>query len=185
MISFPKKKYQIIYADPPWKYDNPQNSKARGGAIKHYNVMSNEELCNLPVQEITDTDCVLFLWTTSPKLEEAFPIIKAWGFEYKTSYVWDKVGHNMGHYNSVRHEFLLVCTKGNSTPQVKHLFDSVQSIRKSRRHSKKPSWFRVMINQLYPKGDRIELFARPPKDVLPGFEDRSYEGWDMWGDEVN
>ena len=121
---------------------------------------------------MSDDDAVLFLWVTSPLLEECFPVIKAWGFKYKTSFVWDKVGHNYGHYNSVRHELLLVCTRGSCTPDAKELFDSVQSIEKSRNHSEKPERFREIIDTLYASGQKIELFSR-----------QTVPGWKAWGNE--
>jgi len=101
-----------------------------------------------------------------------FEVIEAWGFKYKTSFVWDKIKHNMGHYNSVRHEFLLVCTKGSCLPDNKKLFDSVLSIEKTE-HSNKPEEFRNIIDTLYIYGNRIELFARQKVD-----------GWDSWGNDA-
>lgn len=166
------KKYQIIYADPPWKYNDKQNTKLLGGAIKHYQTMTIKELCDLPIKELVDDNSVLFFWVTSPLLEECFPIIKSWGFKYKTSFVWDKIKHNMGHYNSVRHELLLIATRGSFTPQVRKLFDSVVSEERTE-HSRKPQIFRDIINTIYPNGNRIELFARTKT-----------EGWDVWGNEV-
>ena len=126
----------------------------------------------MPIKDIAEDDAVLFLWVTSPKLVEAIPIINAWGFEYKTSFVWDKVKHNMGHYNSVRHEFLLICGRGCSVPDVGTLMDSVITIERSDKHSEKPAYFREMIDTLYPHGSRIELFARTKAD-----------GWEVWGNE--
>lgn len=167
------KKYNIIYADPPWNYGDKQNSKTRGGAIKHYSTMKIKDICSLPIKNILDENCVLFLWVTSPLLEECFDVIKSWGFKYKSSFVWDKVLHNMGHYNSVRHEFLLICVKGKATPQTKKLLDSVVSIERTKKHSQKPNEFRQIIDFLYPTGNRIELFARQHAD-----------GWDCWGNEV-
>ena len=82
------KKYKIIYADPPWRY---ARSKVQGAAEKHYPTMSIEELCALPVKEIADKDCILFLWATFPQLKEALQLIKAWGFTYKSvAFVWLK-----------------------------------------------------------------------------------------------
>lgn len=161
------KKYRVVYADPPWSYGDKQNIDGLGGAEKHYTTMPLKEICEIPVP--TQDNAVLFIWVTSPMLEDVFAVIKAWGFKYKTSFVWDKVAHNMGHYNSVRHELLLIATKGSCTPDVKKLYDSVVSIERSE-HSKKPSQFREMIDVLYPTGDRIELFAREASD-----------GWDVWG----
>ena len=176
------KKYNIIYADPPWSYNDKQNTNTLGGALKHYSTMSIKELCNLKVKEVTDKNAVLFIWVTSPLLEDVFEIIKKWGFKYKTSFVWDKVKHNMGHYNSVRHEMLLIATKGSYTPQVNKLFDSVVSIPREI-HSEKPEYFREIINTLYPNGNRIELFARK-NSKLNLFGQDTFEGWDVWGNEI-
>ena len=135
--------------------------------------MTLEDICALPIKDISYENSVLFLWATSPLLEDAFQVIKAWGFKYKTSFVWDKVGHNFGHYNSVRHEFLLIATKGSCTPDNLELFDSVQMIQKSDKHSEKPSRFREIIDTLYTYGEKVELFARTSAD-----------GWHVWGNEL-
>lgn len=171
------KKFRIIYADPPWSY----NDKCEAGAVqsggvevRHYDVMSIDQLCDLPVKEITEKNAVLFMWVTSPLLDECFDVIKSWGFKYKASFVWDKVSHNMGHYNSVRHEFLLICTKGSCLPDEKKLIDSVQSIEKTNKHSQKPIEFMNIIDELYTHGDRIELFCREAQK----------ENWFFWGNEV-
>jgi N6-adenosine-specific RNA methylase IME4 len=134
--------------------------------------MDLKAICDMPVQDKCEDDAVLFLWVTSPILKEAFDVIRAWGFQYKASFVWDKVKHNMGHYNSVRHELLLVCTRGSCQPDVRKLFDSVVTEERTT-HSKKPAIFYEMIETLYPHGKRIELFARSSRD-----------GWDGYGNEV-
>jgi len=172
----PDDKYRIVYADPPWRYGDSgviTENDNYGRVNRHYSDMSIKELCELPVKAIVENDAVLFLWVTSPLLVECIPIIEAWGFKYKTSFVWDKVGHNFGHYNSVRHEFLLVCTRGSCLPDNSKLYDSVISIQKSRTHSEKPKEFREIIDDLYTYGKRIELFAR-----------KAAEGWDIWGNEI-
>lgn len=85
MIPFPKKKYNIIYADPPWTFKTYSEKGAEHKSAKrHYNLMSLDEIKALPVADIADGNCVLFLWATMPNLPEAFEVIKAWGFEYKT-----------------------------------------------------------------------------------------------------
>lgn len=168
--ALPEAKYRVIYADPPWKYGD-QLTEDYGPVKFHYPAMTMKELCALPVRQLCETDAVLFMWVTSPLLYEAAPIIEAWGFTYKTSFVWDKIKHNMGHYNSVRHEFLLICTRGSCTPDEKQLFDSVQSIERTK-HSTKPEEFRTIIDTLYPHGKRIELFARKPA-----------KNWDVWGNQ--
>jgi N6-adenosine-specific RNA methylase IME4 len=171
-IQLPSATYRVFYADPPWKYGD-QLTESYGATKYHYPAMSIAELCNLPIKEMAEWDAVLFLWVTSPLLDEVWPLITAWGFEYKTSFVWDKVKHNMGHYNSVRHELLLVCTRGSCLPDSPKLIDSVQSIERSG-HSEKPEEFRTIIDTLYTRGKRIELFAR-----------RDADGWDRWGNAAN
>lgn len=165
-INIPEGKYRIIYADPPWQYSDRKEYRPDGSAENHYPTMSISEICNVLIP-ITEDNAVLFLWVTSPLLEESFKVINAWGFKYKTSFIWDKVKHNMGHYNSVRHEFLLIATKGSCLPDNKTLYDSVQTIERSNKHSEKPKEFIDIINSLYTHGRRIELFAR---DVADGWE---------------
>ena len=160
-VSLPDAKFRVLYADPPWSYSDKADagSVQSGGAELHYPSMTIAELCALPVASICEPNAVLFLWVTSPLLFESAAVFKAWGFGYRASFVWDKVKHNMGHYNSVRHEFLLLCTRGSCTPDVTTLYDSVQSIERTT-HSTKPEAFRTIIETLYPHGKRLELFAR-------------------------
>ena len=167
----PDAKFRVLYADPPWKYGD-QLTEAYGPTKFHYPAMSISELCALPVADLCEKDAVLFLWVTSPLLFECAPIVKTWGFEYKSSFVWDKVKHNMGHYNSVRHEFLLIATRGSCLPDIPELIDSVQSIERTK-HSEKPEEFRAIIDKLYPHGKRIELFARAEA-----------KGWERWGNQT-
>lgn len=174
-VDLPDAKFRIIYADPPWCYGDKadEGSVQSGGAEKFYPSMTIKQLCALDVPSICEDDAVLFLWVTSPLLFESAAVIKAWGFTYKASFVWDKVKHNMGHYNSVRHEFLLICTRGSCTPDVASLFDSVQVIERTL-HSVKPEKFRHIIDTIYPHGKAAELFAR-----------RKLSGrWTAWGNEI-
>ena len=127
----------------------------------------------MPIKELLEENAVLFLWVTSPMLEDAFKVINSWGFKYKSSFVWDKVKKNFGYYNAVCHELLLVCVRGNCTPDNPKLLDSVITIEHTGRHSEKPEYFRQMIDELYPVGNRIELFAR-----------KKAPGWEAWGNEV-
>lgn len=169
--ALPSGKYRVVYADPPWQYSD-KLIEGYGAAEHHYPTMSIQELCDMPLPEI-EKDAVLFLWVTSPILEECFEIIKAWRFEYKASFVWNKEKHNYGHYNSVRHELLLICTRGSCLPEVPKLYDSVITIERTERHSAKPEKFREIIDELYPNGKRIELFART-----------KVKGWESWGNEL-
>ena len=170
----PETKYNIIYADPPWKY--PHDWAHFGQDVdKHYPTMTIEELCKLPIKDIAADDCVLYLWATSPLLDKIFSVITAWGFEYKTSMIWDKVKHNMGFYASIRHEILLIGGRGKSKPDDASAANQTDSVYVEERteHSKKPDYFYTMIEKLHPlKTKRIELFSRNLK-----------EGWEGWGNE--
>lgn len=173
-VSLPDAKFRVIAADPPWKYGNAIDEAMPGTTVAetHYPCMTIAELCAYPVEALCEPDAVLFLWVTSPLLFEAVPVVKAWGFTYKTSFVWDKVKHNVGFYNSVRHEFLLVCTRGSGVPDNPKLFDSVVTAERST-HSEKPEVFYEMIDALYTHGKKLELFGR-----------RQRKGWTVYGNEI-
>jgi N6-adenosine-specific RNA methylase IME4 len=164
-------KYRVIYADPPWRYSNTMPAEFVEQA-DHYATMSMPELCAMPIRDIAEDNAVLFLWVTSPILHDCFDLIAAWGFQYKASFIWDKVKHVMGHYNSVRHEMLLICVRGSCQPDVHRLFDSVVTEERTA-HSRKPHVFREIIDTIYPHGARIELFAR---EATPG--------WEAFGNEL-
>jgi len=135
--------------------------------------MSTAELCALDVKGVAEDNAVLFLWATAPMLETAFEVQRAWGFQYKTNVVWDKVKHNFGHYFSVRHEHLLICVRGSCTPDVAQLYDSVQTIERGV-HSEKPEEFYKIIETLYTHGQRLELFQRKPR-----------AGWERYGNQTD
>ena len=169
----PDRKFELIYADPPWAYDTAESSKEIDA---HYPTMELEDLCNMDVKSIAWDNCTLYLWATTARLDWAFPVIEAWGFKYKTSMIWDKVVHNLGHYCSARHELLLIAGKGHSEPADQVLansIDSVQSIPKSKIHSKKPFEIRDILDSLYPDKKKIQMFSRD-----------KYEGWTNWGNKI-
>lgn len=178
------KKYQIIYADPPWSY---QDKKCNGNCETHYNTMNIEDICNLPIKNITDKNCVLFLWTTYPMLQEALRVIKSWGFVYKTiAFQWIKLNRKNGHYFYGLGRW----TRGNTEPcllavkgRPKRINNSVSQLIVSEimRHSQKPRNARDKIISLMGDLPRIELFARK-EELL--FDNPSFKGWDVWGNEV-
>ena len=178
IIPFPKKKYQIIYADPPWSYKDKALAGNRGAGCK-YLTQSAEWINSLPVKDIADKDCVLFLWVTMPKLNECFDLIKEWGFEYKTcAFTWvkrNKISPNwfmgMGRWTRANAEICLLATKGNP----KRINAGVHSVIDTpiEAHSKKPDITKEKIIQLLGDLPRIELFAR-----------QKSEGWDVWGNQV-
>jgi len=179
VIPFPDKKYNIIYADPPWHYNNYAYKDAIRGVEKEYDTMSQVDLCNLGVSSIAADDSVLLLWSTLPLLKEALDTIDAWGFIYKTTaFVWIKTNKNsmglfwgMGNWTRSNAELCLLGIKGK--PQ--RLNADVHQVIMSPigKHSRKPDEVvRGRILQLCGDLPRIELFAR-----------RRVDGWDAWGNE--
>ena len=170
-------KYKIIYADPPWSYDD--KALSRGGAERHYRTMNLEDIKNLPIGSIADDDCVLFLWATFPKIQEALDVIKAWGFTYKTNaFTWVKKNKvadtnfwGMGRWTRSNAEICLLAVKGKPTRIGKGVHSIVEA--KVQKHSKKPGEIRDKIVELVGDVSRVELFAR-----------EEINGWDHWGDEV-
>jgi N6-adenosine-specific RNA methylase IME4 len=167
--ALPQGRYDVIYADPPWRYDF---SRSNSRSIEaHYPTMTIEEICELKIPSAKDS--VLFLWATSPKLREALRVVESWNFDYKTSMVWvkDKVG--MGYYARGQHEILFIGTKGEvGVPAPAKRRDSVIYAPVGE-HSKKPEILYEIIESMYPGRDYLELFARSKHD-----------GWKTWGLEV-
>jgi len=171
MIPFSNKKYNIIYADPPWRYTF---SKSNSRLIENqYQTMSTDDICNLPIKSITAQNAVLYMWATAPKLLEAIRVINAWGFNYKTHGIWDKEIIGMGYWFRGQHELLTVSTKGNFSPPPSTMRISSIMKEKRTRHSKKPDFIRDLIKNWFPDSECIELFARQPT-----------KGWDTWGNEL-
>ena len=183
------KKYQIIYADPPWFYANCKKRMKYGGAvIDKYPTLKTEDIKNLPIQNICDDASILFLWVTFPRLKEALGVIDSWGFQYRTiGFAWiktlksgkiDDTGRGMGFFTKENAEVCLLATryiyKGRN--QIKRIKGNISSIIVSPReqHSQKPNEVRNRIVELLGDLPRIELFAR-----------QQVEGWDCWGNEVD
>jgi N6-adenosine-specific RNA methylase IME4 len=181
MIPFPDKKYNIIYADPPWGFKNYNNEKTSSNADHHYPCMPIEDIKKIPVKDIADSDCVLLLWCTDPLLNKQIEIINAWGFTYKTvGFYWikenkDKTNNQffkgMGYWTRCNPEICLLATKG----KPKRINSNINKLVFAERgkHSKKPNIIRDKIVDLCGDLPRIELFAR-----------NKTEGWDVWGNEV-
>ena len=172
------KKYNIIYADPPWSYRDKASAGNRGASFK-YDVQDHKWICGLPVENISDDNCVLFLWITMPQLPNVFEVIKEWGFVYKTcAFTWVKRNKlqpswfwGMGNWTRANSELCLLATKG----KPKRVSAAVHSVVDTpiEKHSKKPNVVKDRIVQLCGDLPRIELFAR-----------QKTEGWDVWGDEL-
>lgn len=170
------KKYDIIYADPPW--NERGGGKIKRGANRHYALMKTKEIMGINVQSISKENCHLYLWATNNHLPDALRVIEAWGFSYKTMITWvkDKIG--LGQYFRGVTEHCLFAVKGMIPYKI------VEGIRQQgttiihspkRRHSQKPDAMRLLIEKVSDREgfNKIELFAR-----------QESEGWDVWGNEV-
>lgn len=169
-------KYNIIYADPPWRY---KQAKGKGVAENHYPTMHLKDICNLPIDAISNKDSVLFLWATFPMLKEALKVMASWGFTFKTvSFVWvkqNKSGNGyffgLGYWTLSNAEICLLGVKGRPKRVSKKVHQLIVSPVEG--HSKKPDIARNRIVELMGDLPRIELFAR-----------QRAAGWDVWGNEV-
>jgi site-specific DNA-methyltransferase (adenine-specific) len=174
-------KYNIIYADPPWKYNSRNNINTRfgGGVFNKYSLMTMEEIKSLPISNLAEENCVLFLWCTFPYLDEQIKLFDYWGFRYRTlGFSWIKTNSKngkpffgVGYYAKSNCEICLMGMKG----QLKPISNKVSSVIISprREHSKKPDEVRNKIVELFGDLPRIELFAR-----------EKVEGWASWGNEI-
>jgi N6-adenosine-specific RNA methylase IME4 len=170
------KKYQIIYADPPWQYKDKSKSHG-GGAESHYSTMSIKDICELNIP--SENDSVLLLWVTYPMLPEGLDVMKSWGFCYKTvAFTWVKTtGDNsplmgMGRYTRANAEICMLGIKGKGCKRNDASIRNVQFYPRLE-HSRKPNQFRNEIVKLFGDISKVELFAR-----------HKVNGWDCWGNEV-
>ncbi|MFH2146307.1 MAG: MT-A70 family methyltransferase [Candidatus Omnitrophota bacterium] len=185
----PEEKYSIIYADPPWDYNGKmQFDKSSKSADKidlaknifissanfKYPTVKTAVLKKIPIHEIADNDCLLFMWVTNPHLAQGIELGQAWGFEYRTvAFVWDKMVHNPGQYTMSYCELCLVFKRGR-IPKPRGVRNVKQLVRVPRKeHSEKPTEVLKSIEEMFPTQRKIELFAR-----------NKPEGWDVWGLDV-
>ena len=173
------KKYGIIYADPPWHYRVYSKKGAGRSAESHYPTMTIEKIQALPLSELADKDCALFMWITFPLLKESLSVLSAWGFKFKTiAFVWikqnrksDSLFWGMGYWTRTNAEFCVLATKGKPKRMAKNVHQVIVS--HIEEHSKKPDEARRRIVRLMGDLPRIEVFAR-----------QKSAGWDVWGNEV-
>lgn len=185
----PDRKYDIIYADPPWHYngklqfDKSSTSKENldpnrnifiSSACFKYPTIETKDLMRIPIQTISKKDSLLFMWATNPHLAQAIKLGEAWDFEYKTvAFIWDKMNHNPGQYTLSNCELCLVFKRGR-IPKPRGARNIQQLVRSPRRvHSMKPDEIRQKIVEMFPTQEKIELFARG-----------RFTGWDEWGLDV-
>jgi site-specific DNA-methyltransferase (adenine-specific) len=185
------KKYNVIYADPPWSYDNKKIGRTNGnqpegsGAHTKYSLMSLDQIKKMPIDNLTQENSLCFMWVTVPLLDDGMELLKAWGFEYKTLITWEKTGLlGLGHWVRIQTEHILIGVKGKVRP-FQHQEKNVYRHRICE-HSAKPHFFRELVMKLSSKSfgecNRLELFARSREGMFPDYE---YEGWDVYGNQVN
>ena len=173
------KKYSIIYADPAWLYKCGKNHLAKTSMINgkydiQYDSMSIDVMKNLPIMDISEDNCLLFMWVTSPFLKIGIDLLENWGFNFSTiGFVWYKEKANPGSYTLSECEICIVAKKGK-IPMPRGSRNERQFLSELRtKHSKKPDEIRNRIMRMFPELSKIELFAR-----------EKTEGWDAWGNEV-
>lgn len=176
------KKYRTIYADPPWQFANRTGKMApEHKRLNRYSTMKLEDIKQIPVSKVADEKCHLYLWIPNALLPEGLEVMKAWGFEYKTNLVWEKVrkdgfpdGRGVGFYFRNTTELLLFGIKGGNNRTEQAGRSQVNLIRTVKReHSRKPDEFVELIENCS-VGPYLELFARGDRD-----------GWDMWGNQAS
>ncbi len=186
-MELPNKKYQIVYADPPWDYNDKRKvkdmrsvggSSSGFGANKYYKTVPTKDICELNVSNISEENSILFLWSTSSFLPYALKVIKAWGFKYKTvGFVWAKTRSKgkftriLGRWTMGSTEFILIGIKGKPKRMKNNVYQFI--IEEHTTHSKKPNIFREKIVELMGDISRVELYATEKR-----------KGWDCWGLEA-
>lgn len=163
--------FSILYVDPPWRYEHAISHSRE--VENQYPTMTHDELCAMPIP--ANDDAVLLMWVTSPKLAEGLALMKAWGFDYRTSMVWVKDRIGMGYYARQRHELLLIGRKGAGdglVPDETRRPDSVVEAPRGK-HSAKPEAMYDLIESMWPHHAKVELFARTRRD-----------GWAAWGNQA-
>lgn len=186
-------KYNIIYADPPWFYNDRKKIRKDGknptfgvGAGNHYDLMKLSDIIQLPVNNIADDNCALLLWATPPCLAEALQVMKEWGFNYKTfAFSWVKTNKNnsnpffgVGYYTKSNVEICLLGIKGKMKPisnKISQIIMEPHPVNENGKkiHSRKPDSVRAKIVELFGNLPRVELFSR-----------QKTEGWHVWGDQI-
>lgn len=172
--------YQVIYADPPWRFATYSEKGKGKSAEQHYACMSLSDIAGLPIQKWASNDCALFLWATDPMLMDALCVAACWEFNYKTvAFTWVKTGKDncrpigCGYWTRANPEMCLLFTRGKPKRVARDVRQLVEAPR--REHSRKPDEVRLAIERLMGDVPRLEMFARPP---LPA-------GWDCWGNECD
>lgn len=161
-------KFRCVYADPPWQYGNQQT---RASTDNHYGTMTLDEICQEPVASVAADDAHLHLWTTNAFLFDAKRVMEAWGFEYRSCFVWVKPQMGIGNYWRVSHEFLLLGIRGKATNFLANDEKSWAECERTK-HSRKPYDIRRKVERVSP-GPYLEMYGR---EQVPG--------WTVYGNQI-
>ena len=174
IVNLPDAKFGVILADPPWRFEVRSDKGLDRSASNHYPTMTIDDICSLDVPSISADDCVLFLWGTTPMLQEALRAMEEWGFEYKTHFIWNKNKIGTGYWSRSKHEILLVGTRGSiPAPEPGTQWASVIDAPVGE-HSAKPDVFFELIEKLFPNLPKLEMNCRGS----------ARDGWAGWGLEA-
>ena len=171
--------FNVIYSDPPWAFNNVRTGGTlKSGASQKYPTMSLEDICNLKIKDITESDCLLFLWVPNSMILSHTPkVLESWGFTFRSLFIWKKKSFGLGYWFRNCTENLIIASKGNVKPfryQKRNFLET-----KSLKHSQKPEEVRVIIDEIADKtfgsrAQKLEMFAR-----------QQTNGWDSWGLDVD
>ena len=182
----PRGEFRVILADPPWRFETWSHRGQGKGASQHYDTMTTDDICALPVADLAARDCALFVWGCWPHLPDALRVIAAWGFDYKScGFVWvkqnagapvlwgdlDNLFLGLGYGTRGNTEFCLRAARG--APKVRSRAEPQLILSPRREHSRKPDEQYRRIEALY-DGPYLELFARQPRP-----------GWAAWGNQTD
>lgn len=172
MIGLPAGPFDIILADPPWRFASNSEAKPGRNARRHYDCMTVDQISAIPVEQIAAKNALLLMWVTVPFAHIADQVIRAWGFRSKSQLVWVKERIGTGYWARNQHEPLIIATRGRFPCPHPALFPTSIIPGAQREHSRKPEWPQETIDARLPEARKVEMFARRPRD-----------GWTVWGNQ--
>lgn len=171
--------YGLIYADPPWRFRTWNDSNQAKSPSRHYDIMTLDDIKAMPVSSLAASDCALVMWACAPTLDQAFDVMTAWGFKFKTAGAWAKQSSTgtkwafgTGYLLRSAAEFYLIGTKGKPKTAVRDVRNLV--VAPVREHSRKPDCMRTDLERMFPDVPKVELFGRV-----------SVPGWDVFGNQTD
>lgn len=173
-MNLPVGPFDVVLADPPWRFQSNSNAKPGRNALRHYPCMTVEEIAAMPVREIVADRALLLLWITVPFEHRAEEVISAWGFKPKSRLIWPKNRIGTGYWARNQHEPCIIATRGRFPCPRPALFPTSIIPGKQREHSRKPEWVHDQLDKRLPDAGKLELFARRPR-----------EGWTVWGNQTD